>query len=1339
MKKVLVLNFFPALRPPKSGGDLRYYNFYEKLSDYFDITLLSPTFNESKVEQINHKLTFREYRVPKEDIHNQIHWKLEQENFSPEFSALTCAYSGELLNNYHYHYLKLYRSADIIIHDNPYMIHYDLFWGCDNKPRVYNSYNLEYELLSQIYSGDNAKKHLDYVYNIEKKMVLEADLVLAISDLEKNKFISLYGCNKNKIKLAPNGINPEDLSIRSEITSNTAFFIGSGHPPNIEAVNFIINCLADKCRHIDFLIAGSCCKGIESSKQNVKLLGMVDESEKQSLFRTSDVAINPMFSGAGTNLKTLEYLSMGIPMISTDVGVRGIKLINNEHCVIASSDEFAKKLTYLINNKTLKEKISEKSKSYINNMFNWKNIAKYAYEEIARIKDKRKKTILLLNDFEVSNPSNGGEVRINKIYNEISKTYNVLLLCLNSQNYLKKTWINNSFLEISFPKTLEHLKEEEKVNSKHWVSASDIVCSYMIQKNEIYTTAVQAFSSIADTTIVCHPYMINTVSECNNNYLIHESLNYEYGLKKELLTDHPLSDKLIKQTKKVESESCIKSNLIISVSDDDHKGLHAYLNSDITNEIITVKNGVEIVENKFHISSLTNVKEMFRGKTTVLFIGSSHMPNIESLRYIVEKLASDLQECYFLIIGSVCDAIDNLSVPSNVLLFGKLDGMYKNFIFNICDIAINPILGGSGSNLKLADYFASKLPTITTPFGARGYDIDESNAIICELNQFSANIKKLQNDKALSSMLSLNGFNYAKENVEWTILGKKFRDLLDYKLFGKNRKELLIVTYRFTLPPLGGAEVYMYELIKGLDLLDCFDITVAYIDSYKIENRHHFSTKITKNLSKLEHNFKNVNFERFSYNELSDCSSLDNSRVLMKTWLDEHIESARKFVDLYNDIMLMGGWNFPEKIKNGVQIWTSKASEIYINEKCKDIFIKGFSPSEKEVYLRLNNDLLDAKKVSGFFEIRIKTDKKGVLSITTAEDILGEDARPLGLLINSIKCDDTYVDLDYCYRNYLKDNYLSKYIDEIISVASGREEDIDNLFQKTRGINSSELEQYLDSNIRRFDFVLGHSVPFTTSVLTGKYAKKHNIKYALLPHFHFDDEYYHWNSYYQSMKNADIVFASPTVSLDMFYNKINAKTVEVPGGGIDRCEYENVDSEKFKQLYNSDKPFLLVLGRKSGAKNYSLIVDAVDSINKKNHVCNLVIIGRDEDGVSIDSKYTIYLKEQPREIVLGALNSCSGLVNMSDSESFGIVIIEAWMLSKPVIVNENCPAFRELVTDNYNGFFANKTNLEVIIWKLLLLSDVDRSTLGLNGYKKTSDYLWSTISDKINSSIVNLC
>lgn len=75
----------------------------------------------------------------------------------------------------------------------------------------------------------------------------------------------MYNLNPGKIKLAPNGINSDEwLNRQNNSRENStkavkALFIGASYPPNIEAVDYIRNRLADKCPGVEFLIAGACC------------------------------------------------------------------------------------------------------------------------------------------------------------------------------------------------------------------------------------------------------------------------------------------------------------------------------------------------------------------------------------------------------------------------------------------------------------------------------------------------------------------------------------------------------------------------------------------------------------------------------------------------------------------------------------------------------------------------------------------------------------------------------------------------------------------------------------------------------------------------------------------------------------------------------------------------------------------------------------------------------------------------------------------------------------------------------------------------------------------------
>ena len=107
-KRILVINFFPAFVPPQSGGELRYFNMYLHLSEYYDITLLSPTYRNHKYEVITHSQSFREYRVPKEEINDLLHMKIDQEKICSEISALVCFETAGYGGKYHEIYHKLY-------------------------------------------------------------------------------------------------------------------------------------------------------------------------------------------------------------------------------------------------------------------------------------------------------------------------------------------------------------------------------------------------------------------------------------------------------------------------------------------------------------------------------------------------------------------------------------------------------------------------------------------------------------------------------------------------------------------------------------------------------------------------------------------------------------------------------------------------------------------------------------------------------------------------------------------------------------------------------------------------------------------------------------------------------------------------------------------------------------------------------------------------------------------------------------------------------------------------------------------------------------------------------
>lgn len=1350
MKKALVLNFFPAFYPPTSGGELRYFHFYNNLSKYMDVTLLSPTYAHHEAELIVHHQQYREYRIPKQEIHDILHMELDKEDVGVEISALVCALSANYPNAYHDKYLELYSSADILIHEFPYMLKYDLFFGLDKKPRLYNSHNHESELVKQTWTGKNAQKYIELLGNMEKELVQKADLVFATASVEVNNFVEMYGASPDRVFLAPNGITPGDFNriVKADRTKErkSAFFIGSAHPPNLEAVQFILDSVAPNCPGIDFVIAGSCCEKIKASNLvNVSLLGLIDEKKRKELFSRADIAINPMFSGAGTNLKTLEYISAGIPLVSTEFGVRGLDLQDGVHFFRAEKETFVAILNEISQkeSKIINETAAHGQK-FIDMRYSWNSIVSNVLPHINEALDQahliKLPNILVLNDYGVAQPTAGGEIRINRLYAALSKSYHINLLCLGEQQELQRQAITEHFIQLSVPKTSKHREEDQRINSKYWISVSDIINSYMVKENELLGKMYNHLYKAADIIIATHPYMMNLVDNPDNKPFIYESHNTEYELKKELLQGHPLYDQLIKEVITIEKSAVNKSKFIISVSDTDHSNL-LKLASDQTTQIYTINNGVDIKYNKYDTEP---VKRLLSGYPGIVFVGSAHPPNIESAKYIVEHLAPKIN-AYFLIIGSVCEALSG-GLPDNVILLGRISDIQKDYIMQMAEVALNPMMSGSGSNLKLADYMSHSLAVVTTPIGKRGYDIKSGDqAIICDLELFEEQINNLISMPELRRAIGKKAFSFVKNTLDWKALARELDTIIQNDIIQNKKKRLLFITYRFTNPPLGGAETYLIKVIEQLDRSGEFQIDIVTLDIGYLYNKHHFSIDYTTEPEFDDSIYKHTSVHKFSVNSLEEKTIYENSKMLFKQWMKESGELSLHFKSVYQNPLLLGGWHYPERHNDTYSVWSSEESYLYIGQEIDSVIIQAESPLKRLLTIKTeDNSVVYQQKVSGAFSVELKELNTLTLSLSIAPYIVeGQDPRGLGVRVNSVQIkkknkDSSQLRLDYNYKNYLKETALEPFIEQMIKQAQGREVKWELLFQETRGPVSDEMNEWLQERIKDADLVFGHSVPFNTFVLASELADKNKKPLVLLPHFHMEDEYYHWRFFYDSMRKADRVLAFPHASIPLFHNKIQANALDLPGGAIEPSEYNQIDSSKFRRKFDSELPFVLVLGRKSRSKNYHVVMEAIEKVNIHSHRCNLVIIGKDEDGDRIQQEHVYYLGELSRDEVMGALKECCILVTMSDSESFGIVILEAWMLKKPVIVNGNCAAFAELVDHDKNGYLSDKEQLDRYIGDLLD-NPARVISMGESGFQKVSNkYTWDSIGNELKRLFLEL-
>lgn len=234
---------------------------------------------------------------------------------------------------------------------------------------------------------------------MERMVYKNAKLILTVSKMDKT-FLVRYGIREGKIVVIPNGVDPYAfaLSADAEYAKNrnrrcrtfTIIFVGNmEYLPNAEAVDFIVEKLAprilNEIRNVRFLMVGRKPRKLLSTPGLV-FTGIVQNVAQYLV--ASDVAIAPLLRGSGSRLKVLEYLSCGLPVVSTSVGVEGLKVENGVNVFIEDDmDKFHTKVIELLRDENLRTSLGSSGRELVVREYDWGVIGKKlsaAYKRLNR-------------------------------------------------------------------------------------------------------------------------------------------------------------------------------------------------------------------------------------------------------------------------------------------------------------------------------------------------------------------------------------------------------------------------------------------------------------------------------------------------------------------------------------------------------------------------------------------------------------------------------------------------------------------------------------------------------------------------------------------------------------------------------------------------------------------------------------------------------------------------------------------------------------------------------------------------------------------------------------------
>ena len=205
--------------------------------------------------------SFRELRVPKQILCDRLHWQLDASGIGPtprpDIVALASAWDTE----YSSRFASAAIEADIIIHESPFTLPYDKSFGIDGKLRIYNAYNVEHRLADQVLRGESGRKAIEFIRFLEHSLTRHANLIFTTSEEDRQLLSRDFAVDAERIAMAPNGFEPAEDAPRTEANAHGhdesyVVFMGSAHPPNVEASSFVVEQLAPALPEVEFRIMG---------------------------------------------------------------------------------------------------------------------------------------------------------------------------------------------------------------------------------------------------------------------------------------------------------------------------------------------------------------------------------------------------------------------------------------------------------------------------------------------------------------------------------------------------------------------------------------------------------------------------------------------------------------------------------------------------------------------------------------------------------------------------------------------------------------------------------------------------------------------------------------------------------------------------------------------------------------------------------------------------------------------------------------------------------------------------------------------------------------------------
>jgi glycosyltransferase involved in cell wall biosynthesis len=238
-----------------------------------------------------------------------------------------------------------------------------------------------------------------------------ADRVVALSEVDRQFMIDLYGVPADRFAIIPHGVDPDLFDYRSEgaaaarrklgLSGNVPLltFVGKlDYIPNVRAVEYIAERIAPAVRarypEACFVIVGQGAEALTKYQgDGIIFTGFVDaraavRPNLSDYLSASDVVLVPLDSGSGTRLKIVEAASNARPVVSTRIGAEGQSFVDGQEILLTDKvdQSFVEATVRLLGDAALRERLGRAARARVLAEYSWRaQVARMeqVYEELS--------------------------------------------------------------------------------------------------------------------------------------------------------------------------------------------------------------------------------------------------------------------------------------------------------------------------------------------------------------------------------------------------------------------------------------------------------------------------------------------------------------------------------------------------------------------------------------------------------------------------------------------------------------------------------------------------------------------------------------------------------------------------------------------------------------------------------------------------------------------------------------------------------------------------------------------------------------------------------------------